>query len=590
MIPIPPANDPQDGAWIRKIHACLGGELLPTLEALIDAATTPADPPFDPEERARFRAFALAYFRHLDRSEPGDEMASALERTWHQYGGAGLSLDWVHRAFNAYLAAMTRAALTRLPAPAEERAQAALALQQAVLAKLAAVARAVHVPAAAARAIGEEALADRVDYPAFLERLRFEVDGKGTEATLVAVLVAEIDTIREVDSVMGYASGDRLAEALLERLRRALRTRDVVGRIGRSDMGFILPGVLHEGTATLAANKILRVLAEPFQMEARQVAVDARVGITLGTRGSVTAEEALRQACIAAREARRNHVGYTAHAELDALAGDSPLILRTDLREAIEENEIFLCFQPQVDLRTGRVAGAEALLRWVHSKRGQVPPNVFVRIAEHGGLISSLTTWVVNAAARHCASLVGAGLDVRMAVNVSAYDLLDTDFADFTAHALELWGVPPERLVVEVTETAVMEDQQRAFEMLVRLKQLGVRVSMDDFGTGYSSMARLRHLPIDELKIDLSFVKAVLDGDKDKKIVKSMIDLGHGLDMEVVAEGVENQDTLGCLAELGIDLAQGYLISKPLPFADFERFVRAFDPGQLAVRRSKESR
>lgn len=590
MTPLPPAGDPLAGAWIGKIYACLGGEFVPTLEALIDGVMGPGDPPFDSEERTRFRAFALSYFHHLGRSEPGDEMADALERTWQQYGCAGLSVDWVHRAFNAYLATMTRAALTRLPGSEEERAQAALALQQVVLAKLAAVARAVHPPAAAFRAIGDEALADRVDYPAFVDRLRYEMGGKGTEATLVAVLVAEIDTIREVDSVMGYASGDRLAEVLLERLRRALRTRDVVGRIGRSDMGFILPGVLHEATATLAANKILRVLAEPFQMEARQVAVDARIGITLGTRGSASAEEVLREACIAAREARRNHVAYTAHAELEALAGDSPLILRTDLREAIEENEISLYFQPQVDLRTGRVAGAEALLRWVHSTRGPVPPNVFVRIAEHGGLISSLTTWVVNAAARHCANLVGAGLDVRMAVNVSAYDLLDADFADFTAHALELWDVPPDRLVVEVTETAVMEDQQRAFEMLVRLKQLGVRISMDDFGTGYSSMARLRHLPIDELKIDLSFVKAVLDGDKDKKIVKSMIDLGHGLDMEVVAEGVENLDTLRCLAELGIDLAQGYLISKPLPFAEFDRFVRAFDPGRLAVRRSQESR
>ncbi|WP_333840343.1 putative bifunctional diguanylate cyclase/phosphodiesterase [Pelomicrobium sp.] len=590
MTAIPPADDPQDRGWIRRFHACLGAEFLPTLETLIDGVTAPPDLPFDSEERARFRAFALTYFQHLDHSEPGDERAAVLERTWQQYGSAGLSVDWVYRAFDAYLAAATRAALTRLPGSDEERARATLALQRTVLARLAAVARAVQGPAAVARAVGDEALADRVDYPALLDRLRFEVDGKETAATLVAVLVAEIDTLREVDSVMGYAAGDRLAEALLERLRRALRTRDVVGRIGRSDMGFILPGVPHEGTATLAANKILRVLAEPFQMETRQVAVDARVGITLCTRGSATAEEALRQACLAAREARRNHVGYTAHAELDVLAGDSPLILRTDLREAIEENDIFLCFQPQVDLRTGRVAGAEALLRWVHSKRGPVPPNVFVRIAEHGGLIASLTTWVVNAAARHCASLVGAGLDVRMAVNVSAYDLLDADFADFTAHALELWGVPPDRLVVEVTETAVMEDQQRAFEMLVRLKQLGVRVSMDDFGTGYSSMARLRHLPIDELKIDLSFVKALLDGDKDKKIVKSMIDLGHGLDMEVVAEGVETLETLRCLAGLGIDLAQGYLISRPLPFADFLRFVRAFDPQRLAVSRSKPSR
>jgi EAL domain-containing protein (putative c-di-GMP-specific phosphodiesterase class I) len=250
--------------------------------------------------------------------------------------------------------------------------------------------------------------------------------------------------------------------------------------------------------------------------------------------------------------------------------------LHADLKQAIENNDLRVCYQPKINVATGKAVGAEALLRWNHPQRGVVPLERLVDVAEATGLMSDLTLWVVNTALRECAEYRRLGLEFGVSINLSPSNLREPDIAQVIGQALELWGVPPEHVALELTETSVMDEQPHTLDAIMELKDLGVELSMDDFGTGYSSMARLRDLPLDELKIEMTFVRNMNKAPVHEHIVQSMVGLAHGLNLRVVAEGVEHPDVLSSLRALGCDCAQGYLFGRPVPLGEFVEAVQAF--------------
>jgi EAL domain-containing protein (putative c-di-GMP-specific phosphodiesterase class I) len=265
--------------------------------------------------------------------------------------------------------------------------------------------------------------------------------------------------------------------------------------------------------------------------------------------------------------AKRGNLGHALYTAEQDQHSPMRLAMVAELRRAIEHNELALYFQPKVSLADGRVTCVEALVRWQHPRYGLVGPDDFVPIAEQTGLIRPLAYWVVDAALRQCNRWRQEGLDLAVAVNLSMRNLHDPEVADTIRQLLLRWGIPPARLVIEITESSLMADAARAMEVLGRLRSMGVGIAIDDFGTGYSSLAYLKRLPVDELKIDKSFVAHMARDDNDAAIVRSTISLAHDLGLSVVAEGIEDEETLNRLTALGCDVGQGYFVSRPQPTA-----------------------
>jgi diguanylate cyclase (GGDEF)-like protein len=418
-------------------------------------------------------------------------------------------------------------------------------------------------------------IAEVVGYSNLYKRLQQAMDEVPRD-TLLAVLVARLGCMVDVDGSYGYRAGDVVLQQVVERLRAALRESDILGLVGREEVVCILPALQSQGHLTLAAHKILRCLEQPLRSAGHDVYLGANLGIALYTDNAPDAEKLLQQAHLAMQGAKLRRQGFAVYSNDVPRYGPLPLELQAELQEAIENNELLLYYQPQLELKTGHLTSCEALLRWNHKERGFVAPDKMVQLAEKTGLISALTTWVINAALRECAKFREVGLNMAVSINVSAENLRETELPDYLSHAMELWKITPDRFILELTETAMMEDRPALVDTLLRLKELGVALSMDDFGAGYSSMARLSRLPLDEVKLDMSFIRNMLKTQRDEKVVHSMIELAHNLGMRVVAEGVEDRQTLACLKTLGCDLIQGYHISPPVPANKFERVIQEF--------------
>jgi EAL domain-containing protein (putative c-di-GMP-specific phosphodiesterase class I) len=306
-------------------------------------------------------------------------------------------------------------------------------------------------------------------------------------------------------------------------------------------------------------------LAEPFVLVGLTLDVEASIGLAIYPDHGGDADELLQRADIAMYVAKQAHTGFALFDPKQDQHSPRRLALLGELRNAIEQRQLVLHYQPKVDAHSGQVLGVEALVRWQHPTDGLLPPAEFLPLAERTGLIGPLTNYVLDAALRQCHDWRRAGHDLSVAVNVSARRLLDLGFPDEVAELLARWDVPARLLVVEITETTIMADPTHALEILGRLDAMGVQVAIDDFGTGYSSMAYLKSLPVHELKIDRSFVSQLVSSSRDAVIVRSTVDLGRNLTLRVVAEGVEDEATRRQLDALGCDAVQGYHISRPLP-------------------------
>jgi diguanylate cyclase (GGDEF)-like protein len=384
-----------------------------------------------------------------------------------------------------------------------------------------------------------------------------------------ALLQLDLDGFKELNDTLGHAAGDDLLIAVSRRLEAVVP--GTLARLGGDEFAAIVP----EGhDARAVADLVGAALHAPLGIEGVDVAVNASVGIAHFPQDAHDSHELARRADIAMYDAKRLGTvvaGYTAEHDDHSL---DRLALATDLRNAFSRDELWLAFQPQVDIATGRISGAEALIRWKHPQRGDVPPGVLLPIAERTGLMPQLTLWVLEAAVAQAAEWRRAGLEIHVAVNVSAIVLVDATLPDRIAETLARHALTPDNLCVEVTEDAVMRDTSRAIAILNRIKASGVEISVDDFGTGQSSLEQLKNVPADELKLDRSFVIGMVEDPQDAAIVGSVVGLGRALGLRVVAEGVETPQVWQRLADLGCDVAQGYGLARPMPAAQFERWAR----------------
>jgi diguanylate cyclase (GGDEF)-like protein len=406
-----------------------------------------------------------------------------------------------------------------------------------------------------------------------LERLQQAiVDGRNGQHA-VALLLMDLDRFKQINDTLGHHHGDILIFQVGLRLKRVLFEPDFVSRLGGDEFAVVLPSLAAAEHITMVVQKILKSLEEPFAIENLPIAVEASIGIALYPDHGTDAETLFQRADVAMYEAKRTGSGYAVYAaELDQ---HSPrrLALMGALRHAIDHNQLLLHYQPKINLTTGRVIGVEALVRWQHPEYGFISPEQFIGPAEQTGLIGPLTHWVLHAALSDDGVLRRAGKPLTVSINLSARNLHDARLPGQLAELMRARGGSPERLELEITESAIMADPARALEILSKVHGTGIRFSIDDFGTGYSSLAYLKKLPVDAIKIDKAFVINMAKDPNDAVIVRSTIELGHNMGIKVVAEGVENQETYQRLIELGCDAAQGYYMGRPLPFADLNRWL-----------------
>lgn len=427
-------------------------------------------------------------------------------------------------------------------------------------------------------------LTDLPNRTLFHDRLQQAIFTAQRENKSVALLLIDLDRFKEINDTLGHYCGDLVLQQMGPRLRGVLRECDTIARFAGDEFAMVLPSTNSEG-ATQVAQKILKVLEPPFKIENLPIVVEASIGIALCPDHSTNADNLIQRADVAMYVAKEAGSGYAVYIPNRDQRSPPRLALMGELRHAIDHGQLFLHYQPKIDLRTGRVAGVEALVRWQHPEYGFIPPDDFIAPAERTGLIKPLTLWVLHTALRQCRAWHQVEFPISMSVNLSARNLQDPEFSDQIAGLLENSGVAPTDLELEITESAIMSGPGHAMGILTRLRQMGIGLSIDDFGTGYSSLGHLKKLPVDEIKIDKSFVKdMVMDGD-DAVIVRSTIDLAHHLGLKVVAEGVESREIFERLVELGCDAAQGYYMSRPLPADELAHWLSEKPPTLLRNRR-----
>jgi diguanylate cyclase (GGDEF)-like protein/PAS domain S-box-containing protein len=404
----------------------------------------------------------------------------------------------------------------------------------------------------------------------------------------VALLFVDLDRFKVINDSLGHEAGDLLLQEVARRLVSCVREEDTVARMGGDEFVVIQKGVGQPEDAALLSTRMLAEINRPFTLAGREISTSLSVGISLYPQDGEDASTLLKNADAAmyrAKEKGRN--GYQYYSDEMTAAGLERLELESDLRQALQRGELRVYYQPQADLATGRVIGAEALVRWQHASRGMIPPSVFVPMAEDNGMIGPIGEWVLDTACADAMAWQAAGLPpLRVAVNVSGRQIGIDHMVDKVAAALARSGLAPQLLEIEVTESVVMQDAGRAISTLNTLKDMGVTLAIDDFGTGYSSLSYLKRFPVNKLKIDKSFIDGMVDDPDDAAIVMAIIAMAQSLRHTVIAEGVETQAQAERLRAYGCDEMQGYLFSRPLPADLFVEFLRRA-PAPVAVSKEK---
>ena len=389
------------------------------------------------------------------------------------------------------------------------------------------------------------------------------------DVSTIALVLIKLDGLQEVNDRFGYLGGDKVLEETAIRLAGVAREQDQTFEINGTSFALLIRNPLNENHAILAAQKIAKVAAVPVAMGAGRAHVKARMGISMLPDTAVNAEELLRQCVAALSESRERDKSYIVF-DTDSLPAQSA-VLNTDfdLTHALEQGQMELYYQPKIYLHSGRLAGAEALIRWQSPRDGTISPSHFLPSLENTQGIRELFWFTLNAAVRSAADWVEKIPDFTIAVNLASHNLEDPDLADVVDSVLKIWNFPAQQLVLEITETTFMRDAPANIAMLNRIKESGVRTAIDDFGTGYSSLAYLKNLPVDELKIDRSFINPIMADKTDRRIVESIIQLAHAVGLEVVAEGIESADASKALAAMDCDMGQGFHIDRPMPASQF---------------------
>ncbi len=397
----------------------------------------------------------------------------------------------------------------------------------------------------------------------------------------VVVMLIDLDRFKDINDTLGHHYGDEVLRQMSGRLTELLDPRDTVARLGGDEFGVLVRSAATPAEGMQVAGAIRRALAEPFVAEGVSLELGGSIGVAFHPSDGDDVETLMQRADVAMYQAKEGAVGVVRYSSQEDDSSLARLALAADLRRALENSEFVPYFQPKVDLRTGVVVGAEALLRWRHPTEKNISPDVFIPLAEQTGLIVPVTLQVISAAVRECALWRARGRDISVAVNLSARVLVDPTLPDHVEELCRCWDLPTRALVLEVTESMIVDDPARALPVVQRLAALGVRLSIDDFGTGYSSLEYLKVLPVAEMKIDRSFVAGMADDVRDAAIVRHSIELGRSLGLRVVAEGVESCEAHERLAAMGCDHGQGFLYSRAVPAEDFEECIERAEALQV---------
>jgi diguanylate cyclase (GGDEF)-like protein len=409
----------------------------------------------------------------------------------------------------------------------------------------------------------------------FLRCVRDGIIASRATGESVALLIVDLDHFKELNDTLGHDAGDQLLRQVGERLHAVLRASDTAARLGGDEFGVLLSDSSDGTSAELVAEKILKAIAQPFPIKTVGLRVTASIGIALFPEHAENDEQLMQHADVAMYEAKAAQSGYACYARERDKHSLERLTLAGELSHALEAGEIEAHFQPKADAGSRRIVGVEALVRWQHPTRGLISPAAFVTVAEQAGLGRALTRRMLDLALKQIRVWRDAGFDLHVAVNTTVADLQDTQFPAEVAATLEAHGLPPEALVLEVTENMVLADPVRVGDVLAQLGELGLGLSLDDFGTGFSSLTHLKSLPVGEVKIDRSFVGRMTTDPVDAAIVQATIQLAHSIGIRVVAEGIEDQVTWSSLVANRCELVQGYALSRPLPALDLETLLRA---------------
>jgi diguanylate cyclase len=402
------------------------------------------------------------------------------------------------------------------------------------------------------------------------DRLQQGILATKREQQSLSLLVIDLDGFKEINDAFGHHAGDRVLQQIAQRLRATLRESDTVARLGGDEFAVLLPLTDIDG-AVLTAHKILEDLDQPVIVDGRPLVVHGSIGIAGYPTHATVSHELLQKADVAMYLAKKDHTGYAIYSPDRDRQSEQRFALTTALRRAIETQQFVLDYQPIVQLFTGTVVGVEALLRWNHPEQGRLLPKEFIQVAERSGLITPLTTFAIDRALTEW-PLDPPNRPPCIAVNLSPLSLQDTTFPARIKRMLHERRVDPGAMALEITENLIMADPDGSTRCLNELHDMGIRLIVDDFGTGYSSLSYLRRLPVDELKIDQSFVIGLAQGEDDT-LVRSIIDLAHNLRLTVVAEGVETEEVRDHLLALGCDAAQGHFISRPAPQEKIAEFI-----------------
>ncbi len=415
----------------------------------------------------------------------------------------------------------------------------------------------------------------------FLSRLNDALAQSNRTGRQVGVMLLDLDKFKNVNDTLGHPAGDQLLKAVSERLVECARETDTVARLGGDEFAIVVTNIRSSHDAMVLARRIVDRLSEPIPIEDRKVVTGASVGITIFPDDPGTSAQLLRNADLALYRAKDNGRG-TFHLFDEALNAEvqARQSLEEDLREAFEKDDLYIEYQPQIDLANGKVIGAEALMRWRHENRGMVSPGEFIPIAEATRMIIPMSRWLVKTVCRQIKQWQSQGwTNPRVSVNVSPLHFKQRSLPEEIDQCLREFSLPPQVLELEITEGMVMFGGQDMVEMLNRVKDLGVGLSIDDFGTGYSSLNYLKRFPVDRLKIDQSFVRDIESDWADATICSAIIRLGHSLNLKVIAEGVESKEVLKFLCKHDCDEVQGFFLSRPLSAQDFTAYMKQYDAG-----------
>ena len=420
-----------------------------------------------------------------------------------------------------------------------------------------------------------DALTDLPNRTLFRDRLTHAMAQADRYHQILAVLFLDLDRFKAINDTLGHNVGDQLLKMAAERLRTCIRDCDTVARLGGDEFTIIVEDIVEVQDAAIVAQKILDTLSQPFNLYSHEVFISVSIGITLYPNDDENADNLLRNADSAMYRAkeygRNNYQFYVADMNIKAR---ERLMLESQLRRAMDRDEFTLHYQPRVDLFTGKVIGAEALLRWRHPELGLVPPKQFIPILEESGMIIPVGEWVLQQASKQNRAWQDKGLKpIRMAVNLSVRQFIQKDLAASILAIIERAGLAPEFLELEITEDLLLEHNQTNIITLTKLRNRGIHISIDDFGTGYSSLSYLKRLPIDTLKIDQSFLRDIENDPDNKAITSAIIAMANSLHLNVLAEGIETEEQLTFLRAQGCNEIQGYSFSKPLTAEDFEQLL-----------------